>query len=63
ERVLRVAARHPVAARWLAGDPRRGAAVLAMAAYGAIERGRQDVTKADGCAAMDAALAALAARK
>jgi hypothetical protein len=52
-----------VAARWLAGDPRRGAAVLAMAVFGAIRRARADVTAADECAALDAALAALAARK
>jgi hypothetical protein len=63
ERVARVAARHPVAARWLAGDPRRGATLLAMAVFGAINRERADVTKADECAAMDAVLAALAARK
>lgn len=62
-RVARVAVRHPVVARWLAGDPRRGATLLAMAVYGAINRARADLTKAEECAAMDAALAALARRE
>lgn len=57
-----VAMRHPVVARWLAGDARRGATLLAMAVYGAIHRGRDDVTGAEECAAMDAVLAALARR-
>ncbi len=61
-RVARVAVRHPVVARWLAGDPRRGATLLAMAVYGAIDREREDVTPAEECAAMDAALAAMARR-
>lgn len=61
-RVARVAVRHPVVARWLAGDPRRGATLLAMAVYGAIHRERADVTAAEECAAMDAALAAMARR-
>ena len=51
-RVARVAVRHPVVARWLAGDPRRGATLLAMAVYGAINRARADLTKAEECAAM-----------
>ncbi len=59
-RVARVAVRHPVVARWLAGDTRRGATLLAMAVYGAINRERADVTAAEECAAMDAALAAMA---
>ena len=61
-RVARVAVRHPVVARWLAGDTRRGATLLAMAVYGAIGRVRADVTVAEECAAMDAALAELARR-
>jgi hypothetical protein len=62
ERVAKVAVRHPVVARWLAGDPRRGATLLAMAVYGAIHRARADLTVAEECAAMDATLAAIAGR-
>jgi len=61
-RVARVAVKHPVVARWLAGDTRRGATLLAMAVYGAINRERADVTAAEECSAMDAALAELARR-
>lgn len=49
-------------ARWLMGDPRRGATLLAMAVYGAIRRERDDVLATEECAAMDAVLAALSAR-
>jgi len=61
-RVARVAVRHPVVARWLAGDARRAVTLLAMAVYGAINRERADVTAAEECAAMDAALAAMGER-
>lgn len=57
-----VQVKHPVVARWLTGDPRRGATLLAMAVYGAIRRERDDVTSAEECAAMDAVLGALVAR-
>jgi hypothetical protein len=63
ERVAKVAVRHPVVARWLAGDPRRGATLLAMAVYGAIHRARADLTVAEECAAMDATLGAIAGRQ
>ena len=61
-RVAQVAARHPVVAQWLAGDAGRGATLLAMAVYAAINRRRADVTWAEECAALDATLRALAAR-
>ena len=61
-RVAQVAARHPVVAQWLAGDSGRGATLLAMAVYGAINRRRADLTKTEECAALDAALRALATR-
>ncbi len=61
-RTALVQVRHPVVARWLMGDPRRGATLLAMAVYGAIRRERDDVLATEECAAMDAVLAALSAR-
>ncbi len=61
-RTALVQVKHPVVARWLTGDPRRGATLLAMAVYGAIRRERDDVLSTEECAAMDAVLTALAAR-
>ncbi len=61
-RTALVQVKHPVVARWLTGDPRRGATLLAMAVYGAIRRERDDVLATEECAAMDAVLATIAAR-
>lgn len=62
-RTALVQVKHPVVARWLVGDPRRGGVLLAMAVFGVIRRAREDVTSREECAAMDATLETLSKRR